>query len=538
MSGFASFHPTLYLNRSMNFQVKSITITYVLNFFFLICIAPCSWATPNVPPYPSIILPEENKGSANTLSLESDIDQVAIDLQNPLKFNSKTCPLFIDSVTGFLLEKGPREYIPRTNNEINFLKENGLQILNKLFLIRLELRNKLKDLYLKGEATPECVQRIRKANRYSRFMEEFLGEWLAEHNLVELVSRDHEKNDYQLFVNPKYKNYELESGDILLARGESFVSATIARIGDDDGQFSHAAIVYVNSKGTKFVVEALIERGLVITPLNEWREAGHARSVVFRHPDRALAKKAGEMIYQKATKALESNAPIPYDFKMDMSNAEELFCSEVVRNAYELASNGEYILPTYSTSFEGFRGHSFLKNMGITVPGTFGPSDLEIEPTIELVAEWRNLRKKKKIRSQDVILTSMLQWIVEQNYELKYSFSTSFKASFGKISSWLGFKKVPQNMSYGFLKTLIALDKLNSKMEKYLIIYENEYFYKYKYSLSYKEAMDLMEELRREDCSLYKARLSDALAQGSNGKKIQTTPFFHLEFNAGGMCFD
>ena len=65
-------------------------------------------------------------------------------------------------------------------------------------------------------------------------------------------------------LNPKVDKLEFKTGDILIARGTAVVSSIIARLGDEEGDFSHLAIVSEDVHGKKYVVESLIQTGTII----------------------------------------------------------------------------------------------------------------------------------------------------------------------------------------------------------------------------------------------------------------------------------
>ncbi len=99
---------------------------------------------------------------------------------------------------------------------------------------------------------------------------------------------------------------------------------------------------------------------------------------------------------------------------MNLSDHSELFCAELIGFAYELASSDAPGLPAYPTSLEVLQGHPFLDDMGIRCCTTFAPGDVEVDPRLELVAEWRDLRRTAESRIQDAILTSILEWMALQ----------------------------------------------------------------------------------------------------------------------------
>lgn len=183
---------------------------------------------------------------------------------------------------------------------------------------------------------------------------------------------------------------EVHSGDILISRGGYPTSALIARGNDYPGNFSHIALVHVDSAGRASTIEAHIERGVAIATAEEYLADKKLRIMVLRlrrdHP--ALA--ADSMLPHKAaTRALERarRERIPYDFAMNYRDPAQLFCSEVAAAAYnELNLNLWMGISTISNP--GLR--RWLASFGVENFETQEPSDLEYDPQMVVVAEWRD----------------------------------------------------------------------------------------------------------------------------------------------------
>jgi hypothetical protein len=184
----------------------------------------------------------------------------------------------------------------------------------------------------------------------------------------------------------------LRSGDLLLSRGDAPTSALIARGNDFPGNFSHVALVHVDPGTRKVsIIEALIERGLVVTPVNRYLGDGKLRVLVLRPRADLPALVADPMVPHRAAEAALRRARegrIPYDFEMDHRDHARLFCSEVAFAAYE--SFGVRLWPGLSrVSAPGLR--RWLWGLGVRRFETQEPSDLEYDPQLVVVAEWRDL---------------------------------------------------------------------------------------------------------------------------------------------------
>jgi len=489
---------------------------------------------------------KEDRGSHKTKHIsirtfEKDLDQIYKDISQKNLFNANNCDGYIANITKFLLLQSSKRYLPLTQRDFRRLEKRGGIIVEKLFLLRLRLRKKLKEFYQQGKITPGCVKKMRMAFRYSRFMEEFITEIIVNmyKRPVKADPLDFSQQQYQFYLNPKYKDFNFKSGDILLVRTSSFVSAVIARIGDEDGQFSHAAMIYVDERGEVKVIEALIESGTIITPYDEWRKTNnHSRALLFRHNNEALAKKAALKLYNTVQKRQGSHDVIFYDFTMDDSDSNKIYCAELVQYAFKLA--GDHQIPTFRTSFKTFQNHPFLNELTISVEDAFAPSDLEVEPSINLVAEWRNYDATKLSRLQDVIQTKILYWMIYKHYCLKRTFRSFVGTSVGLLGRklfGLNSDNIPLNMPYGFMENIIKLHDLSEIMEKYLLEEDMEYLKKHGHSMNYLMMMNALEKFRIEDCSRYiqrKKEINDRILYHIDDWEKPykgSDPLFHTLFN-------
>lgn len=202
----------------------------------------------------------------------------------------------------------------------------------------------------------------------------------------------------------------VHSGDVVLSRGGSPTSALIARGNDRPGNFSHAGLVVVDpDSGAARVVESLIERGVVVSTLEQFLGDEKLRLLLLRlRPDHpvlverplALHRAAARM----ARRALDRH--IPYDFAMVWETDEKMFCSEVVYHAY--ADAGVRLWPVPSTiSAPGLV--EWLAAVGVRELTTLVPSDLEYDPDLMPVAEWRNPATLRDDRLDNAIIDALLE---------------------------------------------------------------------------------------------------------------------------------
>ncbi|MBN1567160.1 MAG: hypothetical protein JXA73_04910 [Acidobacteria bacterium] len=202
---------------------------------------------------------------------------------------------------------------------------------------------------------------------------------------------------------------KIHSGDILISRGGAATSALIARGNDFAGNFSHIALVYVHPKThLASIVESHIERGITISSLEDYLRDIKLRVMVLRLRSDLPALIADPMLPHRAAEYALMRAQrehIPYDFAMDFSDTSKLFCSEVASAAYR--ANGINLWMNLSQiSSPGLR--RWLAFFGVRNFITQEPSDLEYDPQLQIVAEWRDLETLRKDHLDNAVTEVML----------------------------------------------------------------------------------------------------------------------------------
>jgi hypothetical protein len=218
----------------------------------------------------------------------------------------------------------------------------------------------------------------------------------------------------------RIRNVIIHSGDILVSRGGAPTSALIARGSDYPGNFSHIAFVYIDPQTHEAkIVESHIERGVVASSIEEYIEDKKLRVMLLRPradlpqimQDPMIPHKAAEFAFQRVT-----SGHVPYDFEMDYKDHSKLFCSEVASAAYE--QYGIHLWAGISTiSSPGLR--RWLAGFGVTHFETQEPSDLEYDPQLRVVAEWRDPETLRKDRMDNAVTEFMLEG-AEKGDELSY----------------------------------------------------------------------------------------------------------------------
>jgi hypothetical protein len=216
------------------------------------------------------------------------------------------------------------------------------------------------------------------------------------------------------------RNVTIHSGDILVSRGGAPTSALIARGSDYPGNFSHIAFVYVDpSTHEAKIVESHIEVGVVVSTVEQYLKDKKLRVMLLRPradlpqivKDPMLPHKAAEFAYKRV-----KEGHIPYDFAMDYKDHSKLFCSEVASAAYE--QFGVHLWAGIShISSPGLR--KWLSYFGVRHFETQEPSDLEYDPQLVVVAEWRDQTTLRKDHYDNAVTEVMLEG-AEKGEEISY----------------------------------------------------------------------------------------------------------------------
>ncbi|MEM9069003.1 MAG: hypothetical protein AAGE52_10885 [Myxococcota bacterium] len=199
------------------------------------------------------------------------------------------------------------------------------------------------------------------------------------------------------------RGVRVHSGDILVSRGGAPTSALIARGNDYPGNFSHIALAHVDEDGTFQTIEAHIEVGVVVAGLERYENDPKLRVMLLR-PRESL----GGVAHAAAEHALsEAKARhIPYDFAMNYEDDAQQFCSEVASSAYR-AQNVS--LWQGLTSMSSPATARWLHAFGVRNFVTHGPSDLEYDPQLVVVAEWRDADTLFQDHVDSAVIDAMLE---------------------------------------------------------------------------------------------------------------------------------
>jgi hypothetical protein len=156
------------------------------------------------------------------------------------------------------------------------------------------------------------------------------------------------------------------------------------------------------------------------------------------------------LAHKAATRALERarSGHVPYDFAMDYTDPSRLFCSEVASSVYR--EQGVTLWTGLSTiTAPGLR--RWLAGFGVRHFETQEPSDLEYDPQLVVVAEWRDPDWLFRDHVDNAVIDAMLLG-AERGQDLTYPWYALPPARLVKGYSWLRERlgktgPVPQGMA-------------------------------------------------------------------------------------------
>jgi len=256
----------------------------------------------------------------------------------------------------------------------------------------------------------------------------------------------------------------LRSGDILVSRGGAAASALIARGNDFTGNFSHVALVQVDeATHAVSVIESHIECGVVVGPLEKYLADTKLRIMVLRlRADLPQLVSDPLLPHKAATQAMREaqTRHIPYDFAMDYADPSKQFCSEVASAAY--ASLGLKLWMGVShLSTPGVT--AWLSAVGVRHFETQEPSDLEYDPQLRVVAEWRDPETLFKDHVDNAVIDVMLER-AEAGEKLSYNRwllpTARLAKAYSVVKNWFGgIGPIPEGMS---ATTALRVDRLKT----------------------------------------------------------------------------
>lgn len=354
--------------------------------------------------------------SAATLDLAQMAGDIRRRLENPSILTPQSCVSVLNAMIDELANA------KSANLERADVASSAHRIVSDLWASRLAVRKALVEFHEQGVLTPPCVSAVRNAFRNFRFYEEYAGV----HSLPPGVWVKPSPSDVfsggfpSVVMKPGLKAIEIRTGDVLVSYGMAYGSAAIAHVGEDGGTFSHMAMIHVDdATGVAYTVEAHPEVGVKVAPVDKYLHDGKGRSALFRFQDAVVSAAAARLVFEIVKKAEQSGKTIPYDFTMNLEDPTKLFCTEVVKYAFELASRklaAKIQMPMFPTKIT-MRNTYVLDAFGIKSRVTFAPSDIEVDPRFEMIAEWRDLARVRLMHHQQAALQMEFKWLDSLDYK-------------------------------------------------------------------------------------------------------------------------
>jgi len=212
----------------------------------------------------------------------------------------------------------------------------------------------------------------------------------------------------------------IRSGDILVSRGGAPTSALIARGNDFPGNFSHVALVYIDAVTRQpQLIESRIERGVTVSSLDDYMRDTKLRIMVLRLRADLPALRADPLLPHRAAEAALRRSlahHIPYDFALDPRATTAMYCSKVVSDAYARFGIHLWMGLSHVTS-RTLR--EWLAGFGVRHFDAQEPSDLEYDPQLSVVAEWRDTETLRKDHQDNAVTEAMLD-AAERGLHLQY----------------------------------------------------------------------------------------------------------------------
>jgi hypothetical protein len=273
-------------------------------------------------------------------------------------------------------------------------------------------------------------------------------------------------------VTPAYtlRRLTLHSGDILVSRGGAPTSALIARGNDYPGNFSHVALLYVDEKtGVPGIIESHIEVGVVVSTAEAYIKDKKLRIMVLRLRPDLQQMKADPMLPHKAAKWVYDEAKkhhIPYDFEMDYKDPSKMFCSEVASSAYNQFGVDLWKGTTHMSSPGVVK---WLSYFGVTHFETQAPADLEYDPQLSVVAEWRDLETLWLDHVDNAVTEAMLEG-ADAGDEIPYSRwmlapARLVKGYSATLNFFGGVGPIPEGMDATASLRTLELDSIHKKIK-------------------------------------------------------------------------
>jgi hypothetical protein len=319
------------------------------------------------------------------------------------------------------------------------------------------------------------------------------------------------------FVRPdlEQKKFEFHSGDIMLARGVSFVSAIITQVSTNHSHFSHVVTVHTGENGEgSSTVDSYIGSGVGEFALPFALKNENSRLLVLRPKDPEVAAAAAKVALTAAEKKL------PYDYQMNYEDQTAMSCVEVPVFAFATASKNQWKLPSYPAAV-AIHNPEFLERMGLRSGEIKTPDDLEIDPHFELVLDWKDLRLLRDSRYKDAVLSEMMRWISDLDYHFHDNLK-SFLAMYlvkpvRSTFLWLWFQKltdapkIDKELPRATFGLMVLIDQLGERLLQEVRTQDEAYRRLHHRPMTNAQLRESLEAYRVRDLKIFQAKGSSEI---------------------------
>lgn len=462
-----------------------------------------------------------------SFSVSANVSELEVSLKDLLdETTPSNCEKNFSKMTERLEGRKRQDYLDE------FKKTEPNLLLDKFWGLKISIHEKLKKFYKDDSLIKSCANSARGTLRALRYSEDLIHEYYKNTSGDTVKFPDHAFGTDNVHVrrNPKFSDFkmkdDLKSGDIILSRGNAFTSAAISSLREFDTQFSHMSMVYRDEKNEIWTVEAHIEVGSFVRPLQEHIEDKNFRTMIFRYSDERVAGMAAKYIFEKVKKASDTTGNILYDFGFVYEDSSQIFCSEIISHAYDHVTEGKLKIPLFLSRLLD-RKPEFVKKLGITVSESFIPADIEVDPRFTVIAEWRDAHKIRDNLEKDAILGAMFRW----NDKLDYTMiqASSKKSLLYRNVAWplrrvpylkKYFKdKLPLNMSRKLVGYFGVLDSSGELLQKELHPQNEKALKESGMPLLRDEEYEVLESYRKKDLEAKKPKLHKMYRPLKKGKR-------------------
>ena len=297
----------------------------------------------------------------------------------------------------------------------------ALSLSSTVYATNLEPLRQAFEKRLKLRTTSESTNEVILKNNIDslRDKEELLGEKAVQYKNSAVDAKSPKAFSTPYLLNSKFSNLSFKSGDVIILRGTSALSALVSNITDTPSSYSHAVMVYIDGNNRRWGIEALVGRGVVVQKLDDILSEGVPRVIVYRYHYSKIATQAGRAAFQLAQPDSQGKI-IPYDTQLNLTDDSAVYCSEMIRVIFSRATQGNLLLPTFPSTiggkFPGIRKALALQFQKFSV---FSPLDIDLESHFDLVAEWRDFNATVNYRIKDQLIKTVLAWLETQKDNIR-----------------------------------------------------------------------------------------------------------------------